>query len=225
MTTGGDWQYLDPRVKTCWLIKGLIGIFFFFFFVVIFPTIIAYSTGGYMNFYYLLFSFIIFFIILSILVSWIILFYNRYQFTLTDEAVLINQGILWKRSVTIPYERIQHVSINRGPIEQLLGIYAVNIFTAGTASFPYGGGPTGMMGQFAAEGYIPGVADGDGLRETVMRFVKATKSGSGLGDVDRIIQAQKATPATAATTEVTGDSEVLQELRKIRILLEKSEKL
>lgn len=221
MTTRGDWLYLDPRVKTCWLIKGMLGLFMFLFFTVILPTLLAYFYMGSINLYSILFFLIVFFVLLTILVAWILLFYDRYLFSIAEDAILINRGILWKRSVTIPYERIQHVSINRGPIEIILGIYIVNVFTAGTGSFGGSFGPPGMFGQFAAEGYIPGVADGEGLKETVMRRVKATKSGSGLGDETRAPAPARAKPSKALPVAKVEESEILLELRKIRKLLEK----
>ena len=162
MDTRGAWIYLDPRVKTCWLIKGVLGLFVFLFFTVIFPSIISYMVNGTVDVFLIILFSGVFLIFCGILITWIILFYDRYQYSIAEDAILINRGILWKRSVTIPYERIQHVSVNRGPIEILLGIYVVNIFTAGTGSFGAAYGPPGMMGQFAAEGYVPGVADGDG---------------------------------------------------------------
>jgi hypothetical protein len=140
------------------------------------------------------------------------MFYERYRYKIGDKTLDIKRGILWKRDVTIPYERIQHVSSTRGPIEQLFKLHIVNIFTAGTASF--GAGFGGSAGMFAAEGYIPGITDPEGLKKTIMDRVKMSKSGSGLGDtVDIKEKPQRMTK--------TKDSEILDELRKIRKLLEK----
>ncbi len=221
MTARGDWLYLDPKVKSCWLIKGMLGLSLFLFLSVIFPSLLAYFYGGSINIYTIIFFLSVFFVLLTIMVAWILLFYERYLFSIAEDAILINRGILWKRSVTIPYERIQHVSVNRGPIEILLGIYIVNVFTAGTSSFGGSIGPPGMFGQFAAEGYIPGIADGEGLKETLMRRVKATKSGSGLGDETRTQAPAQAKPSKALPVLKVEESEMLLELRKIRKLLEK----
>ncbi len=40
-------------------------------------------------------------------------------------------GVIWKRYVTIPYDRIQNVDIYRGVIARLLGLSDLNIQTAG----------------------------------------------------------------------------------------------
>ena len=42
--------------------------------------------------------------------------------------------MIWKRYVTIPYDRIQNVDIYRGVLARLLGLSDLNIQTAGTTS-------------------------------------------------------------------------------------------
>jgi hypothetical protein len=175
------------------------------------PMFIEIFIYGYYSifFYYLIVVFIINFII----ITWATMFYHRYRYRITQKTVDIKRGILWKKDVTIPYERIQHVSSTRGPIEQLLGLHIINIFTAGTGSIT--GGFGGSFGMFAAEGYIPGIIHPEKLKKTIMDKVKESKSGSGLGDkIDKTVD--------KTGKSQTMDSEVLNELKKIRKILEKN---
>ena len=208
----GRWLLLDPKVKTCWIIKGFFASLFLpllFLSAIIIP-LIKYGLT------LLLFYIVIIIIINIIIIAWVVMFYDRYTYRIGAKTVNIKRGILWKRDVIIPYERIQHVSSTRGPIEQLFGLHIINIFTAGTASVTSGLG--GASGMFSAEGYIPGITDPEGLRKTIMNKVKRSKSGSGLGEEadEREEKIGRARPL---------DSEIVSELKKIRKLLEKDRKL
>ena len=63
--------------------------------------------------------------------------------------------MIWKKYVTIPYERIQNVDIHRGLIARLLGLSDLNIQTAGASTMVYRGRGGG---GFGAEGRLPGIS-------------------------------------------------------------------
>jgi len=128
-----------------------------------------------------------------------------------DDGVYINRGIWFKNNRTIPYERIQHISVTRGPIEILFGISDINIFTAGTGSL---GSSAASRGLFGAEGFIPGLVDPEPLKQEIWRRVKIAKSGSGLGD-------ELFTTRAAPTPPPQQKDDVLEELRNIREILER----
>jgi hypothetical protein len=157
-----------------------------------------------------------------IVVIWGVMFYNRYLFMIGEDAVYINRGILWKRNVVIPYERIQHTSVTRGPVDILLGLHILNLFTAGTGSVGarFGGGAS----AFAAEGSIPGLADPGPFQDAIMRRVRLMR-GNGLGIVlpQRTTKAASATPLSIDMTEKSTQHEMLSELRRIREILEKQQ--
>src|SRR3989304_6228103 len=44
---------------------------------------------------------------------WAKYFYATYRFELAEKGLRIEKGVIWKRFVTIPYERIQNVDILR----------------------------------------------------------------------------------------------------------------
>jgi hypothetical protein len=147
------------------------------------------------------------------------MFYNRYMFRIGEDAVYINRGILWKRNVVIPYERIQHTSTTRGPIDILLGLHILNIFTAGTGSV--GARFGGTAAAFSAEGSIPGLADPKPIQESIMARVKHLR-GDGLGAGAQRVQAPPPVPATPISSAKSDtQEEMLKELRRIREVLEK----
>lgn len=82
-----------------------------------------------------------FYIIISVLAVWLFLFvllmirpwklYEYKGYALREHDMLYKSGWLWKRKVAVPYNRIQHVEIRRGPIEELLHLRKLEIYTAG----------------------------------------------------------------------------------------------
>ena len=173
-----DWKSLNPKVVKCWLIKGVL---FVTIFLVFFSLLLIYGLMAEVVELALvgMIAIIIWVGIFCMYLLWVYLFYPRYKYAISEEGVLINRGILWKAFRTIPYGRIQHVSINKGPIEQLLGISNINIFTAGTGSM---GSSAASKGMFGAEGYIPGVIEPEKLKSEIMQKVRPGLSTSGLGD-------------------------------------------
>ncbi len=80
---------------------------------------------------------------------WAKLTYHFYRYELREDGFRKEHGVIWKRYVTIPYDRIQNVDIYRGLIARILGISDVQVQTAG-------GITAGSYGAFS-EGRVPGV--------------------------------------------------------------------
>ena len=101
-----------------------------------------------------LFGWIFVLIVFLLLISWIWakLSYKFYRYELKEEGFRKESGVIYKKSVTIPYDRIQNVDINRGILARLLGLSDLNIQTAGAGVVtPRFGGP-------GAEGRLPGLS-------------------------------------------------------------------
>jgi membrane protein YdbS with pleckstrin-like domain len=220
---------LHPKAKTALMIKPMIGITIF---VVIFllPWIVVILDYGWPLAYLIGLFFLLLFVFFFIIILWANMFYNRYMFRIGDDAVYINRGILWKRNVTIPYGRIQHTSTTRGPIDILLGLHILNIFTAGTGSV--GARFGGAASAFAAEGSIPGLEDPKPFQEAIMSRVRALR-GDGLGTMRpapiRVPPIDGDAPGEIPATPITGlqsdvQKEMLSELKRIREILEDQDK-
>lgn len=101
-----------------------------------------------------LFGWIFGLIILLLLISWFWakLSYRYYRYELKEEGFRKESGVIYKKYVTIPYDRIQNVDINRGILARLLGLSDLNIQTAGA------GVATPRFGGAGAEGRLPGLS-------------------------------------------------------------------
>jgi membrane protein YdbS with pleckstrin-like domain len=202
-----EWKTLDPAAKKVWRAKGII-IFGMMWIFLSLATLLGwyYTPSSDPNKDIPLWIFLIgtvtlvsIFIVYNI---WISMYFPRYRYTLGEEGILINRGIWWKYRRTIPYSRIQHISVDQGPIEQMFHIYRVNSYTAGTGSM---GGASAGSGVTGPEGQILGVRNPEPLKEEIMKQVMHSRLGDGVNDI------------------VSGGSskEILAELQAIRKGLEK----
>ncbi len=71
--------------------------------------------------------------------------YANWKYEITKDALRIEKGIIWKKYVSIPYEKIQNVDILRGVFARLLRLSDVQVQTAG------------LSGVALMEGRLPGL--------------------------------------------------------------------
>lgn len=85
--------------------------------------------------------------------------YYFYRYELTEVGFKKESGIIYKKYVTITYERIQNVDITRGLLERILGLSSLFIQTAGSGA------------HIGAEGTLPGLSrvDAEQLRDELIR--------------------------------------------------------
>lgn len=58
--------------------------------------------------------------------------YAAWGFSLRDDDLYLERGVLFRTSSIVPHARIQHVDTRHGPLHRRLGLAAVVVFTAGT---------------------------------------------------------------------------------------------
>ncbi len=123
-----------------------------------------------------LFKTIAFVVVLVLVTSfvWAKLKYHFYRYELTDAGFRKELGIISKKYVTIPYDRIQNVDIYRGLLSRILGLSDLNIQTAGM-SMGVGSGGGG------SEGRLPALSRGvaEQLRDELIARSRQSK-GQGL---------------------------------------------
>ena len=109
-------------------------------------------------------------LILALLYIWSRLAYRYYRYEFTETALKKEHGVIWKKYVSIPYDRVQNVDIHRGLIARFLGLSDLQIQTAG-------GITAGSYGAFS-EGYLPGLSreEAERLREDLIQRVQRAKS-------------------------------------------------
>ena len=128
---------------------------------------------------------------------WIPKYYDSIVYKLTENEIIWKRGVWFKNTGIVPYNRITNIDITQGPISRKLGIAALKIQTAG-----YSGQ------QARSEIRINGIEDFEELREVIMGFVKGKK------------------PVAVETYEEENiDSRILNEVVRIRKLLEKYSKI
>ena len=77
---------------------------------------------------------------------WPSLEYKFYRYDIRDHDFLVQQGVLFRTSSAIPLHRIQHIDTLQGPIERLLGLSTLMLYTAAGVT---------------PDGVIPGLAEKD----------------------------------------------------------------
>jgi uncharacterized protein len=138
---------LDPRVRTYWLVQGLIGSGVLAAFVIA-GTVIAVLVGastaawliGALGGVVVLGA-----AALAVAVPW--LDYRHYRYEVTDLGLYVARGWLWRRHQVVPHARVQTVETTVGPLMRAFGLVSVDVTTASS-----GGG-------LSIPGLAPDVAD------------------------------------------------------------------
>lgn len=68
---------------------------------------------------------------LIVSVFWSVLDTRRRRWALREHDLLYHSGVLWQKTVILPFARIQHVETAAGPLERKFGLMRVKCFTAG----------------------------------------------------------------------------------------------
>lgn len=58
--------------------------------------------------------------------------YRRWSYARHDEALQIAHGVLFRVETSVPFGRVQHLDVSRGPIERMCGVSTLVLHTAGT---------------------------------------------------------------------------------------------
>jgi len=100
------------------------------------------------------------------------LVYHFWRYELIEHGFRKESGVIWKRYVTIPYERIQNVDIHRGILARLFGLSDLYIQTAGSSM------ASGAWGMQYAEGRLPGLSRkvAEELRDELVRRARSAKN-------------------------------------------------
>ena len=58
--------------------------------------------------------------------------YRIWRFELQNDALFLHRGVLTRVRTVVPYVRVQHVDTQRNPIERVIGLSRVVVYTAGS---------------------------------------------------------------------------------------------
>ena len=127
------------------------------------------SSFGFLNWLWFIFP-----ALLALCFVWAKFTYRFYRYELLDTGFRKESGVIYKKYVTIPYDRIQNVDINRGILARILGLSDLNIQTAGASATV---SRYGIMGG-GAEGRLPAVSMtvAEQLRDELIQRARQSKN-------------------------------------------------
>ena len=139
----------------------LISTFLPFSFILILQIILTFGSYIFPSVFNVAFiALIIIIIILAIVMIIANVYYTRYiknfSFYITDNDVIINYGVFRQCRASVPYCRVQNISITSTIFERRYNLFTINIETAGTSGYPYRGW---RRRNTKGEGFIVGQKD------------------------------------------------------------------
>ncbi|NNF04578.1 MAG: PH domain-containing protein, partial [Rhodothermales bacterium] len=69
-----------------------------------------------------------------LVLPWIVLYYLRFRYWISDEELTIHSGVLTRRRRNIPVDRIQNIEIQQPLLPRLFGTAKVAVYTAGSSN-------------------------------------------------------------------------------------------
>lgn len=100
------------------------------------------------------FAFVALLYIASIVIS-AYLIYNNFLFEINEDGLFIESGIIHKGQVSLPFDQVQNVNIERTILDRMLGLAKISIETAGSAVGNVSNGSNVVRSR--AEAYLPGL--------------------------------------------------------------------
>lgn len=95
--------------------------------------------------------FITFILIVLYTAFWIPKFYSSKSYSLSENDIVIEKGVWWKRKSIVPYNRVANIDVVQGPLSRRFALGIISIQTAGFS----GGGSGGNAKE--AEAIIVGI--------------------------------------------------------------------
>ena len=164
-------KQLHPRAVWLFFISSFLRVLLIFLIVGVQPfMIMSFDPNGNGDISTITILGLLFILIATIGLSylWAKLCYQFYKYELTELGFRKESGVIRKKYVTIPYDRIQNVDIDRGILARLLGLSDLSIQTAGNS-----------IGKAKSEGRLLGLSEknAEELRDELI--IRAKKSNTG----------------------------------------------
>ena len=145
-------------------------------------------------------------VVFGFFVYWVKLYYQSMWYELHDDEMRWKRGVWFRTTGIVPYNRITNLDLKQGPVMRWLRISTLSIQTAG------------YSGQAVPEIRIEAIEHAEELRELVRTLVR--QSGSGIHNDGTGTSA----PVQSSTGSMSTNLLILDELKKIRFLLEQKNK-
>jgi membrane protein YdbS with pleckstrin-like domain len=71
-------------------------------------------------------------VLVPIVVLYVLALYRRWRYELQSDALELERGVVTQVETAVPYVRVQHVDTQRDPLDRVLGLGSVVVYTAGS---------------------------------------------------------------------------------------------
>lgn len=127
-------QYqLNPKIKTVWRISDTIILTITFFFIFLVGAIIYLASPESRDWsqWYCIICAVVYVVVLLLFLFVVTpVRHLRWRYELSPEFLEIENGILWRKHVVVPFIRVQNTDTKQGPILRAFGLSSVTISTA-----------------------------------------------------------------------------------------------
>ena len=144
--------------------------------------------------------------IFVIFACWTRLYYQSMSYELHEDEMRWKCGVWFRTTGIVPYNRITNLDLKQGPVMRWLRISTLSIQTAG------------YSGQSVPEIRIEAIEHAEVLRELIRTLVR--QSGSSVHNDGTGTSAPASSPTGSVTGSMSTNLLMLDELKKIRSLLE-----
>lgn len=150
---------------------------------------------------------------------WLPAYFRSLDYTIAEDVIKGQRGVLFKRTVSMPYHKITNVDITHGPLQRKYGVGYLHCQTAGA------GGQQGGRAELKMEG----IRDLEEIREAIMERIRGAPAAQAGAAAPRTAEAPGSAASAGGTVspQVTAEpgsdvmADVLAELKAIRQALEK----
>lgn len=114
---------LDPRVRLLWFGQSVL------------PAVVLAAIAGVAG--YALRGWVwpapvVFTVLFALGTAHAVARFRRWQYEVRDDSLYLERGVFTEVRTVVPYVRLQHVDVSRGPLERALGLASVVVYTAGS---------------------------------------------------------------------------------------------
>ena len=109
--------------------------------------------------------------------------YELRWYIATDRSLRIRAGLWEVREMTLTFANIQQISVHQGPLQRWLGIYDLEVSTAGGGASARSGHPGVRQTNDTHQGFFHGIDNAPEVRDLILERLRRLRD-TGLGDPD-----------------------------------------
>jgi len=124
----GDWEALPAKARVAYILSSLLGFGLPATGAALTMGFLFHDHGGW--------------VLALLALAWLLVLglaalhghvrHRRTRFLLDAVGLRIRRGLWWRSETLVPRSRVQHLDLERGPIERMLGLASLVVHTAGT---------------------------------------------------------------------------------------------